>query len=108
MWQLWLDDDRYPGLVTIAAGWNWKLARNVDDAMWMIRTYGLPNFMSLDHDLGPDRMTGMDFCKQFTSYLMDNSINWPKDLGVYIHSQNPVGAKNMQSYLDNFKDQYAA
>ena len=107
MWQLFLDDERYPPNPR-TKGLNWKLARNVDDAMWFIRTYGIPKFMSLDHDLGVGKLTGMDFVKTFCSYLLDQGTNWPNNLDVYIHSQNPVGTQNMQSYLDNFRDQYAA
>lgn len=109
MWSLFLDDERYPA--PIKPGWdkfNWKLARNVDDAMWYIRTYGLPDFMSLDHDLGVGKLSGMDFVKTFCGYLLAQGTTWPDDLGVYVHSQNPVGSENMRSYISNFRDQYSA
>lgn len=98
MWRLFLDDDRYP-LTVSGVHDDWKLARNVDDAMWYIRTYGIPYHMSLDHDLGPNKLSGMDFCKLFTAHLIDNSLKLPSNFTFYIHSQNPVGRDNMLNYM---------
>lgn len=95
MYNLFLDDERYP------VDKNDLIARNVDDAMWYIRTRGLPIFMSLDHDLGYGKMTGMDFVKILCAYIQDNDLDI-SNTTYYIHSQNPVGAKNMQTYLDQF------
>lgn len=102
-WQLYLDDVRFPPKDDP----DFRLARSVDDAMWMIRSYGLPYSMSLDHDLGNDRMSGMDFIKQFCGYLMDSNQQIPADFWLIIHSANPVGAANMQSYWDCFIDHHA-
>jgi hypothetical protein len=99
-WKLFLDDERYPAKDTLES--NWRIARNLDDAMYYIRQYGLPDLMSLDHDLGFGKMTGLDFCKQFCGYVMDRDIEW-NDLIYIIHSMNPVGAENMRAYLDNAK-----
>ena len=97
-WQLFLDDERYP---PDPIKWKdeWKIARNVDDAMWYIKTYGIPGYMSLDHDLGSRKMNGMDFCKTLWNYIMDNDIRIPSGFRYYVHSQNPVGAENMNSYM---------
>lgn len=96
-WRLFLDDERFPPI-----GWDdhqWKLARNVDDAMWYIKNFGMPRDMSLDHDLGYGKLTGMDFCKIFVGYIMDNDVKLPQDFSYYVHSQNPVGRDNMNAYL---------
>ena len=98
-WSLFLDDERYPPNDTLEA--NWKIARSADDAMYYIRTYGLPIYMSLDHDMGFMNMTGMDFCKVLCKYLMDNDRSVPE---YYVHSQNPVGAENMRKYLAKYSE----
>lgn len=103
-WDLFLDDERYPPAARI---WecNWKIARNVDDAMWFIKTYGVPRYMTLDHDLGYKKLSGMDFVKMFCDYVMDQEIQLA-DFEWYVHSQNPVGAENMKTYLETFMDGY--
>lgn len=78
----------------------WSIARMVEDAMYLVIKYGCPEKMSLDHDLG-DMLTGMDFVKWFVEYDMEHNII-PKGFTFAIHSANPVGAKNMQEYLDNY------
>ena len=52
--------------------------------------------LSLDHDLGLNKMTGYDLVKEIVS------IN-PTIKAIYIHSANPIGFKNMLSYLNNAK-----
>lgn len=104
MWALFLDDDRYP---VDLDKYDWKIARNVDDAMWYVRNYGLPAYMSLDHDLGAGRLTGHDFIKMLVSHLIDSDQS-PKAISCFVHSQNPVGAANIQGYWANFCDWTAA
>jgi hypothetical protein len=94
MWKLFLDDERYPPTDTLRS--NWRIARNVDDAIYYIRIYGRPDYMSLDHDLGYGKQTGMDFCKWLVNWSIDTGWTIPD---FFIHSQNPVGAENMASYL---------
>lgn len=96
IWYLFLDDERYPatGGAVIPT-----IARNVNDAMWLIQTYGMPNHMSLDHDLGDRRMDGMDFLKTLHHFMLDNDVKFPFTFNYYIHSQNPIGAKNMDLFL---------
>ena len=71
IWYLFLDDERYPPL---DGAFNWRIARNVDDAMYYIQTYGMPAHMSIDHDLGAGEQTGMDFVKTLVSYCDDVGI----------------------------------
>lgn len=100
-YSLFLDDERYPANPAI----NIFIARNVDDAMWAVKTYGYPTVMHLDHDLGADKKTGMDFCKELCNYIQDkNDIKFP--ITFYVHSQNPIGKFNMESYLQNFFEQH--
>lgn len=97
-WYLFLDDERYPA--DNIAGFP-VVARNVDDALYYIKTYGIPHYMSLDHDLGYGKQTGMDFLKNLSDYMMDNGLQFPQGFKCYVHSQNPVGCENMRKYVDN-------
>jgi hypothetical protein len=92
-WKLFLDDERYP------IDNNWVIARNINDAIWYINNYGMPFFISFDHDLGNFKQSGMDFAKWFVNYILDNNISLNK-FDFYVHSQNPVGAENIKSLID--------
>lgn len=92
-WRLFLDDERYPP----DTAFNWKIARNVDDAVYYVNTYGLPTFMSLDHDMGYMKLSGKDFANWIVNYCLDNQSLLPN---FYVHSQNPVGAENINCYLE--------
>lgn len=103
--KLFLDDERYPTDLYPEDD-DWILIRNVPDMRWYIRTYGLPTEMSLDHDLGPGKETGYDFVKWFVNdILIDGDVSY-QHIGFRVHSMNPVGAKNMQAYWDNFLRDY--
>ena len=105
-WRLFLDDVRYPPSSTIG-DYDWRLARNFDDAFWMLRTYGMPQAMSLDHDLGLNSLTGMDFLKTVVAYLIENPDQLAADFTLEVHSANPVGAENMRSYWQCYLDNEA-
>lgn len=98
-WKLFLDDERYPSGNPVDT--SWMIARNFDDAVWYVTNYGLPDFISFDHDLGhPNNRTGHDFAKWLGEYMMDEGLHFHPVFKFYVHSQNPVGAKNIQSYMD--------
>ena len=97
-WNLFLDDERFPP----EDGKQWQIARTVDDALMLLHAFGCPTFISFDHDLGEDQPTGMDFAKTLV-YLDQKTSNYiPRDFTFYVHSQNPVGAANIRSYLTNY------
>lgn len=63
--------------------------------------------MYLDHDLGASKLSGMDFCKMLCAYILDNGgLNQP--IPFLVHSQNPAGKLNMESYLNNFFEMYCS
>jgi len=99
-YKLWLDDERYPTDGTV-----WVIARNFSDARWYVENYGLPIFISFDHDLGSSKITGMDFCKWLVNYIMDNNLPY-NGMEYAVHSANPVGAANIDSYMAQFLEDY--
>lgn len=90
-YQLYLDDERTPidGSLVIA--------RTVEEAKELVLTRGAPSFMHLDHDLGGDS-TSMDFLK----WLYENFPDAPPPPWS-VHSANPVGRDNINSYLLSWK-----
>ena len=122
-YMLYLDDMRYPPDDCL----DWRIARNYHDAVWYVKTYGLPHHISFDHDLAdihyeqpdyghsddfmvkdsaPYEFTGYDFAKWLCQWIMDNE----PDLNGFtynVHSANPIGAENIRRYMTNFmKDRY--
>ena len=125
-YKLYLDDLRYPDLHP-----DWRIARNYHDAVWMVTNYGLPYYISFDHDLAdvhynldsdygplddfvdgtprgnaPREFTGYDFAKWLCQWVMDNDVCL-NDFDYGVHSANPVGAENIRCYMANFmKDRF--
>jgi hypothetical protein len=100
-WKLYIDDIRMPIDKTFT------IARTVAEAKTLIRQHGVPAFISFDHDLGIDESgnllpTGYDFAKWIVEMDMDGIITVPSHFSFAVHSQNPVGAENIKSYLNNY------
>jgi hypothetical protein len=130
---LYLDDRRIPTKTLPGDYAPWVVVKNYDEFIEYILTNGLPDFISFDHDLGdehyrdhseqmmtrgwqvPDyegytEKTGMDCAKWMCNYIQDilregtveeaNELRFPT---CSVHSTNPVGADNIQSYINGFK-----
>ena len=124
-WKLFLDDERTPKDDT------WTIARTAQEAKDLIAQKGCPVAIAFDHDLGytiPQEMigkdprdypmvktpigyfregiiieeTGLDFAKWFANQVLDGAITLPEDFAFSVHSSNPEGHKNIQSYMDSF------
>jgi len=128
--KLFLDDVRSPkdaiGLVPDKHNkfyWenDWDVVKDYNEFVLYIETNGVPKFVSFDHDLGDTAMdeyfrnvatkgtlnyenikekTGFDCAKFLVEYCMDENQPLPEYL---VHSANPVGKKNIESYLENAK-----
>ena len=94
-YKLFIDDERYP--VTP----DWFIARNSYDAIYAVKTYGLPSEIAFDHDLG-GRDTSMAFLYALSDYMLDNNLKFPSGFNYSIHSQNPVGSKNIDMFMNGF------
>lgn len=124
--KLFLDDIRQPKdacylVINPAIYWedDWQVVKNYPEFCKWIKFNGLPKIVSFDHDLADvhyeidfndwddltaDQLgveeTGLDCAKWLVEYCLDNGFQLPE---YYVHSANPVGKKNIQSYLDNAK-----
>lgn len=105
-WALFLDDERVPTSAFYDKHGFVIVCTTVDAAMNCIKILGIPAFMSLDHDLGPNEQTGYEFLKQFVNYLLDNELKW--DYDYYVHSQNPVGKSNMEGLIKSYRKHLSA
>lgn len=103
-WKLYIDDLRIP------PDDSFVIARTMEEAQKCIKQFGMPIFISFDHDLGMDETenllpTGYDFAKWLVEMDLDGTLTIPSDFTFQVHSQNPVGAKNIQTYLDSYMAQ---
>lgn len=83
------------------------IVRSYDEAIVMIKKYGVPNFISFDHDLGEDAngivlKSGYDLAKWLVENDLKGSYTLPSDFHYNIHSQNPIGKKNICMLLDGY------
>ncbi len=100
--KLFLDDERFPP----GDGEDWMIVRDVSEAQTYMLTLGCPPFISFDHDLGEDKETGFDLVKWMVERDLDCEGQFIVDgFQYYVHSQNPVGAANIRSLLDNYLSQ---
>jgi hypothetical protein len=105
---------------------DWDIVRNYNEFVEYIEKNGLPDLISFDHDLADEHYedlfsdpnwsksnddielkyeeyrekTGLDCAKWLADYCFLNRLPIPEFM---VHSANPVGAKNIKSYLENAK-----
>lgn len=96
MWQLFLDDERYP-----VREQDFIIARTVDEAIILCDAMGCPQHVSFDHDLGDGIPTGHDFAKYLVEKDLDTGFI-PANFSYYIHSANPVGKRNIDTLLKSY------
>jgi len=88
------------------------IVRSYDEAILVIKKYGVPTFISFDHDLGIDDneellKSGFDLVKWLIESDLNGSYKLPSNFTYKVHSQNPVGKQNIISLLEaylSFKD----
>lgn len=99
-YKLFIDDERFPVKP------DWFVCRSSREAIDAVSHYGLPEFISFDHDLGGDD-TSMRFIDWLLNRLLDGDITIDEPFDFTVHSQNPIGAKNienrMRSIIKHFK-----
>ena len=103
-YKLFIDDERFPP----KDGGNWVIARHWEDVMMMLRIHGMPKFISFDHDLGDVKHDGYDIAKFIVDLDIsgkqndDTDFQIPDNFTFYVHSQNPIGKRNIEMYLQNY------
>lgn len=97
---LFIDDERFPA----DDGKRWFIARNMGEVKFLISWFGMPNLISFDHDLGENEPTGYDIAKELVRMDMDNEFKFPGNFWFDVHSQNPIGKKNIEMYFYSYFD----
>lgn len=100
-WNLFIDDERFPP----SDGREWVIARDGSQVVDEMLNRGMPSYISFDHDLGPNSGTGYDIVKLLVDVDMrttEEQYRFPQDFDFYVHSQNPIGKTNIESYLKNY------
>lgn len=91
--KLFIDDMRDP------PNDGWVVVRSSDAAINHVEQHGMPDFISFDHDLGGDDTT-MVFLKKLYEIASLNNLKPPE---YQIHSANPIGKLNIQSFMESWK-----
>jgi len=104
---------------------NWFVVRSYNEFVRHIQNNGLPDYISLDHDLGDEHYispknyvntetlknhyeenvdtytekTGYHCAEWLVNYCLDNNEKLPR---YFCHSMNPVGKEKIISLLNNF------
>lgn len=95
MWNLFLDDERHPP----DNGRDFTLARSSHEAIACVEERGMPEFISFDHDLGGDD-TAMVFLTWLENMLLEDRLRLSETFSYTVHSQNPIGARNISGRLE--------
>ena len=121
---LFLDDARKRSDVT----WvnlpfvSWEIVRNYSQFVTTIEKFGIPKFVTFDHDLAeahynqmmydvnPEKYnklystfkekTGFDCSKWLVKYCSVHNLPFPD---YTVHSMNPIGKMNIISYIESYK-----
>lgn len=91
-YKLFIDDERNP------PDNGWIVARSTIEALNYIQNNGWPEFISFDHDLGGDDTTMV-----FLRKLVDSWNGNESPPAYKVHSANPVGTKNIISFMESWK-----
>ena len=102
---LFLDDEREPSLYLLVQHTDVVVCRTYYEAVQLVRQRGMPSHICFDHDLGPHSETGYDFAKWLVDNFMQSGRTDP--IRFSVHSQNPVGALNIKTLLDNYNKHVA-
>ena len=109
---LFLDDIRNPSdafahtAQSIFLSEDWQIVRSFEEFVHWIKTNGLPEYISFDHDLGDvygadKEKTGYDCAIWLVDYCLDAKLKCP---AFYCHSMNPVGREKIVGLLEQFSN----
>jgi hypothetical protein len=119
---LYLDDVRTP-TETLPGYHPWNVVRNYNEFVDWITENGIPDLISFDHDLAKEHID--DYFSQFAreGYQIPSYENYKEKTGLdcarwlcetysqpnsiplsqcVVHSHNPVGTRNIHSYINGY------
>lgn len=108
---IFLDDERKVEDVTwikYPPYYAFTIVRDFDTFKESIRNINFENTLfSFDHDIAlfdedGKETSGYDCLKWLCNYMFDNGIP-SQHLNAMVHSKNPIGKENIESYIRNFK-----
>jgi hypothetical protein len=116
-YNLFLDDERLPHQVSwvqIPQKEVWAVVSSYEEFVLYITDWGIPKFVSFDHDLADEHYgamlrgdddygtekTGYDCAKWLVDKCVESDIKFPQ---YAVHSMNPVGSENITAYIENAK-----
>ena len=80
----------------------WVVARTSSEAIEYMRVHDCPIEISFDHDLGGDDIA-MRVVKEMVERDLDSDGRFiPVGFKFFVHSANPVGARNIEGYLNGY------
>lgn len=99
--KLFIDDLRFP------VDESFSIVRSYEEAIEFFNTYGIPEEICFDHDLGEDKdrnvlPDGHDIAKAIVEGELDGKWVIPENFKFSVHSQNPDGKTDIKSYLTNY------
>ncbi|KAB8153054.1 hypothetical protein EZY14_011790 [Kordia sp. TARA_039_SRF] len=103
-YNLFLDDIRVPEMVyRNPEEYNFVIVRTYEKFVAYIKANGLPKYISFDNDLGlnADGNVAEDGYAA-AKWLVYNSGLDLRNLEFYVHSANPVAAKQIEGLLTNY------
>lgn len=92
-YRLFIDDEREP------ADCEFVIARSSAEAIDVLSKCGMPIEIAFDHDLGGED-TAMCVVHWLSEKIMDGTLVFPRGFSFSVHSQNPIGARNVRGLLD--------
>lgn len=96
-WEMFLDDERFP-----CVNVDTFIVRSTKEAIALCKAMNcLPNRIAFDHDLGGED-TSIKFIYWLCNQVLDKTYTLSPNFNYTVHSQNPVGEKNIRGVLDNF------
>lgn len=135
-YHLFLDDERKLGDVTWIVlpskiNHSWVTVRNYDEFVKTVMSFGIPDFVTFDHDLADEHYAAMikeNDASRYTAFVDDDEggLNLTFDYGsektgydcakwlvefceqrdlkfppFAVHSMNPIGAQRIRAYIEN-------
>lgn len=110
---IFLDDERNPEDVTwisYPAEIQWNVVRNFSDFVHAVDSLVMtshPVMISFDHDLGDVPFSGMTCMKHLVQSIehcmLVDGVDLSPDITIRVHSQNPIGAKNIQAFWNSYR-----